>query len=173
MVALFNGIFAPYSTFPHFWKSWMYYINPLTWFSRGVLSAALPEIVVHCAEAEFAGFDPPAGQTCAEYAGQFLRDVAMGGYLQDQNATSDCGYCAYNDGTEYMRVLNVERNDKWPCLGYMIAFGVANWCLVYFFIYTTRIKGWTFGFGHAARCHEADQGQDDLHLEKGFGRECR
>ncbi|KAH8743177.1 hypothetical protein F5883DRAFT_656008 [Diaporthe sp. PMI_573] len=84
------------------------YIDPLTWFSRGVLSAALPEAVVHCAEIEFARFDHPAGQTCVEYAGQFLWDVVMDGYLQDQNVTSDCGYCAYNDGTEYMRVLNVE-----------------------------------------------------------------
>ncbi|KAH8658609.1 hypothetical protein BGZ61DRAFT_316344, partial [Ilyonectria robusta] len=68
--------------------------------------------------------------------------------LQDQNATSDCGYCAYNDGIfiESIRVLNVERDNKWPCLGYTIAFAVANWCLVYSFIYITRIKGWTFGF---------------------------
>jgi ATP-binding cassette subfamily G (WHITE) protein 2 (SNQ2) len=24
---------------------------------------------------------------------------------------------------------------------------VSNWALVYFFIYTVRIKGWSFGFG--------------------------
>ncbi|KAJ4146741.1 hypothetical protein BFJ70_g6382 [Fusarium oxysporum] len=108
MVALFNGIFAPYSTFPHFWKCWMYYIKHLTWFSYGVLSPALPEVVVHCAEAESARFDPSA-----------MADLA-------------------------------ERDDKWPCLGYMIAFAVANWCLVCFFTYITKIKGWTFGFDHAA-----------------------
>jgi hypothetical protein len=85
-----------------------------------------------------------------EYTGQFLRDVAIEEYLQDQNAISDCRYYAYNNGTEYMRVLNVERDNKWPYVGYMIAFAVANWCLVCFFIYITRIKGWTFGFGHAA-----------------------
>lgn len=26
-------------------------------------------------------------------------------------------------------------------------FVISNWALVYFFIYTVRIKGWSFGFG--------------------------
>jgi ATP-binding cassette, subfamily G (WHITE), member 2, SNQ2 len=31
--------------------------------------------------------------------------------------------------------------------GIFLAFCISNWALVYFFIYTVRIRGWSFGFG--------------------------
>ncbi|KAK7755320.1 ATP-binding cassette transporter snq2 [Diatrype stigma] len=31
-------------------------------------------------------------------------------------------------------------------LGIFLAFCVSNWALVYFFIYTVRVRGWKFGF---------------------------
>ncbi|GKT48118.1 brefeldin A resistance protein [Colletotrichum spaethianum] len=145
MVALFNGILVPYASIPVFWKYWMYYINPTTWFSRGVLSAVLPPAAVQCSSAEFARFDPPPGSTCGQYANQFVDDVAMAGYLENPDATSNCGYCPYRNGGEYMQTLNVYTTDKWPSFGILVAFAVANWALVYFFVYTVRIRGWTFG----------------------------
>ncbi|KAM0326619.1 hypothetical protein ACHAQA_006488 [Verticillium albo-atrum] len=150
MIALFNGIFTPYTSFPAFWKYWMYYVNPSTWFSRGVLSAVLPAVAVQCSPAEFARFDPPPGSTCGEYAGSFVSSVARAGYLEDDSATANCGFCPYQDGGEYMAGLNVQAGDKWPAFGIMVAFAVANWALVYFFVYTVRVKRWTFGFGAVA-----------------------
>ncbi|CRK18696.1 hypothetical protein BN1723_011660 [Verticillium longisporum] len=147
MIALFNGIFTPYYAMPAFWKYWMYYVNPSTWFSRGVLSAVLPAVAVRCAPAELARFDPPPGSTCGEYAGGFVSSVAGAGYLEDPSATSDCGFCPYNDGGEYMASLNVQAGDKWPAFGIMVAFAVANWALVYLFVYAFRVRGWTFGLG--------------------------
>ncbi|KAM0597881.1 hypothetical protein D7B24_008628 [Verticillium nonalfalfae] len=147
MIALFNGIFTPYSAMPAFWKYWMYYVNPSTWFARGVLSAVLPAVAVRCAPAELARFDPPPGATCGAYASGFVATVAGAGYLEDPSATSDCGFCPYNDGGEYMASLNVRAGDKWPAFGIMVAFAVANWALVYLFVYAVRVRGWTFGLG--------------------------
>ncbi|ROT37107.1 ABC-2 type transporter [Sodiomyces alkalinus F11] len=148
VTSMINGIVSPYSFMPDFWKYWIYYVNPMTWFSRGVLSATLADVQVRCTEAEFARFDPPPGQTCGEYAGDF---VSAGGYLQNEDARADCGYCAFSDGSEYLRTLNVELGDKWPAVGYLVAFLVANWVLLYFFVYAVSIRGWTFGFGTAGR----------------------
>ncbi|KAK2007669.1 ABC-2 type transporter [Colletotrichum eremochloae] len=145
MVALFNGILVPYDSIPVFWKYWMYYINPTTWFSRGVLSAVLQPAAVHCSSVELARFNPPPGSTCGQYAERFVKEVARAGYLENPEATSNCGYCPYSDGSEYMRTLNVYSTDKWPSFGILVGFAVANWALVYFFVYTVRIKGWTFG----------------------------
>ncbi|KAK0375142.1 ABC-2 type transporter [Colletotrichum limetticola] len=151
MIAIFNGILVPYASMPSFWRYWMYYINPTTWFSRGVLSAVLPPAVVQCSSAEFARFNPPPGSTCGQYADRFVNEVAMTGYLEDPNATSNCGYCPYNNGGEYMQTLNVHNSDKWPAFGILVAFAVANWALVYFFVYTVRIRGWSFGIATVTR----------------------
>ncbi|KAL1964230.1 hypothetical protein VTN77DRAFT_7188 [Rasamsonia byssochlamydoides] len=148
MVNLFNGIVRPYSAYPAFWKYWMYYINPTTWWFRGVFSSILPSAKVVCAPQEATYFNPPPGQTCGEYAGNFVANVARAGYLANPNATSDCSYCPYRDGREYMHTLNVHDNDKWRCFGIFLAFVIINWVLVYFFIYTVRIRGWTFGMGY-------------------------
>lgn len=124
-----------------------------------------------CSEPEFAHFDPPPGLSCAEYASSFVENIAQAGYLQDPNATSNCGYCPYNDGAEYMKTLNIHAGDKWPCLGYMVVYVVFNCFLVYLFIYTARIKRWTLGFGTLAgwvrglknkiRPTKSDEGVDD------------
>ena len=47
-----------------------------------------------------------------------------------------------------MNTLNIQASDKWRDFGIFLAFVVSNWALVYFFIYTVRIRGWKFGFGH-------------------------
>lgn len=36
----------------------------------------------------------------------------------------------------------------YPDFGIFLAFCVSNWALVYFFIYTVRVRGWSFGFSY-------------------------
>ncbi|KAJ6088336.1 ABC multidrug transporter atrF [Penicillium sp. IBT 16267x] len=148
MVNLFNGIVRPYAEYPVFWKYWMYYVNPVTWWLRGVLSAILPSVQVTCAEAETTKFTPPSGMTCGQYASDYVQNIARQGYLVDPSSTSECQYCAFSNGSEYMRQLNVHEGDKWRCFGIFLAFVIINWVLVYFFIYTVRVRGWSFGFGY-------------------------
>ena len=56
-------------------------------------------------------------------------------------------YCLYRSGDQYLASLNIRPDEKWRNFGIFLAFCVSNWALVYFFIYTVRIKGWSFGFG--------------------------
>lgn len=148
MFSLFNGVVRPYSQLSVFWKYWMYYLNPSTYWIGGVMAATLPSVQVECSAQEAAYFNPPPGQTCVQYAGDFVTDVARRGYLINPSDTSNCGYCQYATGEEYMATLNVFRGDKWRDMGVFLAFCVSNWALVYFFIYTVRIKGWGFGLGY-------------------------
>ncbi|KAI4216283.1 MAG: hypothetical protein LQ351_001293 [Letrouitia transgressa] len=144
--SLFNGVVRPYSQLDVFWKYWLYYLNPSTYWIGGVLAATLPGASVVCDEQELASFNPPPGQTCASYASAFIQQAGQG-YLMNPNATENCGYCQYRDGTEFIRSLNISPNDKWRDLGIFAAFCVSNWALVYFFIWSVRTKGWSFGFG--------------------------
>ncbi|KAK0726846.1 ABC-2 type transporter-domain-containing protein [Lasiosphaeria miniovina] len=124
--SLFNGVVVPYNQFNVFWKYWLYYLNPSTYYIAGVLSATLISQPVVCADSEAAYFNPPSGQTCLDFAGAFVRQVGQG-YLIDPNSTTNCGYCPYGSGNEYLTALNVKPSDKWRNFGIFLAFCVSNW----------------------------------------------
>ena len=149
MFSLFNGVVRPYAQLTVFWKYWMYYVNPSTWWIAGVLAATLPGTRVDCASHETARFDAPPGSTCAAYAADFLR--AAPGYLLNPDATADCQYCRYSSGNDYLDTLNIKPSDKWRNFGIFLAFCISNWSLVYFLIWSVRIRGWGFGFGVVSR----------------------
>ena len=148
MFSLFNGVVRPYSGLPVFWKYWMYYLNPSTYLIGGMLSAVLHDVPVVCSADETAQFTPPPGQSCDEYAGAFAN--ASTGYLTSSvtNGQTVCEYCLYRSGDDYLSTLNIDASDKWRDFGIFLAFVVSNYALVYFFIWTIRIKGWGFGMGH-------------------------
>jgi ATP-binding cassette, subfamily G (WHITE), member 2, SNQ2 len=90
----------------------MYYVNPSTYWIGGVLAAVLANQPVRCAPGESTLFNPPPGQTCAQYAGNFVKSAGQG-YLTNPSATSECGYCQYASGAEYLATLNIRPDEKW------------------------------------------------------------
>ncbi|KAI9869551.1 MAG: hypothetical protein M1823_009032, partial [Watsoniomyces obsoletus] len=111
MFTLFNGVVRPYESLPVFWKYWMYWVNPSTYWIGGILAATLDGAVVECAPMETAMFDSPPNQTCQEYAGSFAG--MSGGYLLNPDATSGCQYCPYSNGNQFLQTLNIVAGQKW------------------------------------------------------------
>ncbi len=132
MFSLFNGVIRPYNQISVFWRYWMYYVNPSTYWIGGVLSATLNNASVQCLEQEAAHFNPPPGQSCGDYSRAFLTSAP--GYIMNPGATSDCGYCPYSVGNDYLKSLNIEAKDKWPYFGIFLGFVISNMALVYFFM---------------------------------------
>jgi ABC-type multidrug transport system permease subunit len=116
MFGLFNGIVQPYSQLTVFWKYWMYWANPSQYWISGMLDAIMPNLAVRCAPSEAAYFNPPQGMTCAEYAGAYIKQLGRG-YLLNPEATSNCGFCQYASGDEYLNSLNTSPADKWRNFG--------------------------------------------------------
>ncbi len=143
--SLFNGVIRPYSSLPVFWRYWMYWVNPSQYWISGVLAATLHNVPVLCTPDETAQFTPPAGQTCQQYAGSFARSA--GGYFLTPGSTTLCQYCPFSSGDGYLNTLNIEAKDKWRDFGIFLAFVISNWALVYFFIYTVRVKGGVLVWG--------------------------
>ncbi|KAI1375082.1 ABC-2 type transporter-domain-containing protein [Hypoxylon crocopeplum] len=146
MFGLFNGVVQPWSLLPAFWRYWMYYVNPSTYWIGGILAATLDGLHVECDPSETAQFDAPPNQTCHTYAGDFAD--AAGGYLLNPDATAGCQYCPYSTGNQYLATLNINADEKWRDFGIFLAFCISNWALVYFFIYTVRVRNWRFGFNY-------------------------
>jgi len=146
MFSLFNGVVRPYSQLPVFWKYWMYWVNPSTWWIGGVLAATLDGIPVNCSSSEAAHFNPPPGQTCYEYANDYTMQI--NGLLKNPTDSNDCQLCLISSGNQYLESLNISASDKWRDFGIFLVFVFSNWFLVYFFIYTVRVRGWAFGFDY-------------------------
>jgi ABC-type multidrug transport system ATPase subunit len=146
MVSVFNGIVRPYSQIPVFWRYWMYYVNPSTWWLRGVLAATLKDTVVRCAQGESTLYNAPPGQTCQSYTQEFINSSGLGYVTTMTNGT--CAYCPYATGKEYLSTLNTKPDEQWRDFGIFLVFTFSNWLLVYFFIWSVRVKKWTFGMGY-------------------------
>jgi len=86
----------------------------------------MPDRAVVCDPQEAAYFNPPSGQTCLDFAGDFVRQAGQG-YLTNPNDTTNCGYCPYSSGQEYLTRINVFPDDKWRNFGIFLAFCVSNW----------------------------------------------
>ncbi|KAN0064189.1 ATP-binding cassette transporter snq2 [Thecaphora frezii] len=124
ILTLFCGVTIPYPNMPHFWKSWMYWVNPLTYLVGGMVTNEMQDLPVRCAPSEFAIFQPPSGQTCTQWAGQFLD--AYGGYLQNPNATQDCHYCQYSMGQDFADTVNAHFSDRGRNIGVFLVFVIFN-----------------------------------------------
>lgn len=91
IMSLFCGVTIPKPNLPHFWRVWMYQLNPFTRLVSGLVSNELHDLVVVCKDSEFSVFQPPSGQSCGAYGDEFIN--FYGGYLNNPNATTDCQYC--------------------------------------------------------------------------------
>ena len=63
------------------------------------------------------------------------------------DATQNCMMCPYSNADQYMATLNLRPSEAWRDMGIFLVFTATHYMLVYFFIYTVRVKGWSFGFG--------------------------
>ena len=104
----------------------LYWLNPSSYWVSGVLSATLAGRAVQCAANEAAYFNPPSGQTCLDFASDFVKQAGQG-YLMNPNDTANCGYCPYTDGSEYLRTMGISPDTKWRNFGIFLVFCVTNW----------------------------------------------
>ncbi|PNS17240.1 Brefeldin A resistance protein [Sphaceloma murrayae] len=132
MVTFFCGVLVPYQQIPVFWRFWMYWVNPFTYLMGGFLTFTIFDKQVSCAESEFAVFDTPAGQTCAQYLGEWLQGPGTLANLTNPQATSGCRVCQYSRGSDYLKTVNV--NDYyfgWRNVGICAIFACSGYALVY------------------------------------------
>ncbi|KAF7681464.1 abc drug exporter [Alternaria burnsii] len=147
--ALFSGIVLPWEQMTAPWKYFLYWATPSTYWVGGIMAAVLHQQPVQCTLSESARFYIPPGSSCESYAGNFAAQT--GGYLLPNTTVGlremECAYCPYSTGDDYLTTINIRAGDKWPYFGIFLAFSISNWFLVYFFIWSVRIKGSSFGIG--------------------------
>ncbi|KAG9882692.1 hypothetical protein KCU94_g19185, partial [Aureobasidium melanogenum] len=140
ILMIFNGTLIPHAALNDFYRNWLYWLDPFRWFFGGSVSNLLKPVPVNCSANDLARFDPPAGQTCAAYAADYLSRST--GYLVNPDATENCGYCPYSTGSEYAATMDYYYSQRWRDWGIFLVFAVvSNVALIYFITWFTRVRG--------------------------------
>ncbi|ORZ21210.1 ABC-2 type transporter-domain-containing protein [Absidia repens] len=129
MLILFAGLMQPVSAMPHFWSSWMYWLDPFHYYIEGLTVNELEHLTVECQDEDLVRFSPPPGQTCGEYTKNFFSNPQTPGYLANPDAMQpeQCGYCSYSSGPEfYMSRFEWGTRNKWTNVGIMAGFFIFN-----------------------------------------------
>jgi ATP-binding cassette subfamily G (WHITE) protein 2 (PDR) len=139
---IFCGILASPDAFPRFWI-FMYYISPFTYLTSAMLSTAVANTDLRCADNELLRFQPVQGMTCGEYMTPWIQGAngqpGMGGDLMDWNATSDCMYCPMTRTNDFLATVRVSYDDRWRNFGIFWAYIVFNVFGALFLYWLTRV----------------------------------
>ncbi|PGH06745.1 hypothetical protein GX51_02186 [Blastomyces parvus] len=144
LALVFNGIMQPPRALPGFWI-FMWRVSPLTYSVGGMAATGLHNRVVHCAENEFAIFNPPSGSTCGEYLERYLSAGAPG-RLYNPEATEGCRYCPLRNADQFLGTSEIYWSDRWRNFGLgwaYIGFNVFAAVLLYYLLRVRSSKGKT------------------------------
>ncbi|SJX63026.1 probable ATP-binding multidrug cassette transport protein [Sporisorium reilianum f. sp. reilianum] len=119
------GILSPpQSMSSSLYSKFLYNVNPIRFTIAPLIANELHGLQIECAANEFSRFSPPAGQTCAQWAGSYVDRI--GGYLQNPSATADCLYCTYAQGDEFYSAFGISFGERGRDAGILVAFVVFN-----------------------------------------------
>ncbi|KAK6948808.1 ZEB2-regulated ABC transporter 1 [Daldinia eschscholtzii] len=112
---IFCGVLAGPDSFPRFWI-FMYRVSPFTYLVSAMLSTALANTQVNCANNEFVHFDPPSNMTCGQYLQDYI--TATGGYIQEgtEDFTSNCSFCTVRETNAYLANLGAYYGKSCPLI---------------------------------------------------------
>jgi ABC-type multidrug transport system permease subunit len=115
-VALFCGVLQPLSQLPEFWH-FVHYASPFTWLIDGLFSNALHQTTVICTQPEINIFQPPTNTTCGAFIAPFLTYAS--GAVYNPKSMTDCEYCRYSTGDQYLGTLDMGWGARWRNFGVM------------------------------------------------------
>ena len=134
LILTFNGVLQPPDNLPGFWL-FMWRVSPLTYIVGGLAATTLHGRQVHCADNELAVFDPPSGQTCAEYLREYLAQAP--GQLYNGDATARCEYCPISNGDQFLAGSRISWDQRWRNFG-------IGWAYIGFNIFAAVWLYWFF-----------------------------
>ncbi|KAJ5404505.1 ABC multidrug transporter A-2 [Penicillium cosmopolitanum] len=116
---IFNGVLASPAKLGKFWI-FMYRVSPFTYLVSAVLSTGLSGSDATCSDIELLKVDPPTGQTCIEYLGEYAEFAQA--KVFNGNATSGCEICSITNADQFLLQLNIKFSDHWRNIGLLFVY---------------------------------------------------
>ena len=117
----------------------MWRASPFTYMIGGWAGTGLENRQVHCAENELAIFNPPSGQTCAQYLAPYFEHGALG-RLYNPSAVSGCQYCPLSNANQFLALSEIYPSQKYRNLAIGFAYVGFNICAAVSVYYIFRVR---------------------------------
>ncbi len=120
----------------------MYRVSPGTYLASGLLSSAIANTDVVCADHELLHLEPPSGMGCEDYLERYINDAGIN--LLNPGATSECIVCPMISTNQFMANFNIDYANRWWHFGIMwvfIVFNVVAALGMYWLVRVPRNKG--------------------------------
>lgn len=128
----FCGVLVPFASIQEFWRYWLYYLDPFNYFTGSLLIFSTFDAKVSCTDQEFALFDTPNNQTCADYLSTYLAGLGSRTRLVNPTATAGCRVCQYRRGSDFLATLSLgEYYYGWRNIGIIAIFSISSYAMVY------------------------------------------
>ena len=139
---LFCGIGVPPADLPAFWI-FMYRASPATYLVGGLMSTAVANTDVVCADYEVLYLSPPArgNITCGDFLGPFS-DTA-GGRVLTPGALDRCGYCPLATTNDFLARFDLRFDTRWRDFGIVWLYILLNIVAalgLYWFVRMPKVK---------------------------------
>ncbi len=115
----------------------MYRVSPFTYFVEGMLGTAVARAPIECSSTEFQVFNPPDGETCIAYMQTYIEGA--GGYLLDDNATSNCQFCQVRETDTFLGSFQIKFANRWRDFGILWVYIIVNVFAAIFFYWLARV----------------------------------
>jgi ABC-type multidrug transport system permease subunit len=107
----------------------MYRVSPFTYLAAAMLSTAIMDAEVRCAENEYLRFNTPPSQTCEQYMEPYIN--LAGGYLLtgapgSAGGNQSCAYCQVGHTNAYLASLYINPHNRWRNLGILWVYIIFN-----------------------------------------------
>lgn len=119
----------------------MYRVSPLTYWVGGIVATMLHGRFINCAQHELAMFNPPAGMTCGQYMGPYLKFAP--GQLLNPTAFELCQYCPLTSADQFLVSSDLNWNQRWRDFGFMWIYVAFNISIAVFLYYLVRVRKWS------------------------------
>jgi ATP-binding cassette, subfamily G (WHITE), member 2, PDR len=115
----------------------MYDVSPFRYMIQAMLSVGLAHAPVKCSSIELRIFDPPSGETCAQYLQPYMS--IAGGALFNPNATSNCEFCTVGSTDQFLDSINAKFSERWRDWGLLIVYIFFNMFAALFLYWLARV----------------------------------
>jgi len=133
---VFCGVLAGPNQLPGFWI-FMYRLSPFTYLVDAMLSVGLANTQVVCQARELLHVNPPSGQTCVQFFGDYM--ATAGGYLVNPSATADCQFCSVKETNAILQGLSSNYHNRWRNFGLLQVYIVFNIGMAIFIYWLARV----------------------------------